>query len=152
MALAGVSDFNFWNYNHNGTDVEILSGLLAELDSQAGCQARRPSYPACPGAPMVPCPSAVQFSRGFVLSGMDGVGSDGQQRVYRLTTADGTPSSHRQGSASGSVVYSIPSMGTKQPETCMVTFDSASVTGADDGPGVWVHQPQSAPLVSVECA
>jgi len=151
MALAGVSDFNFWNYNHNGTDVEVLSALLSELDEEAGCQDRRPSYPPCPGAPEVPCPGAIQFSRGFVLTGMDGVGADGRGRVYRLTTGSGSPADYRVPSPPGTAAFSVPSVGVSTPERCVVTIASASVSGPGAGPGVWIRQPASAALADVRC-
>ena len=154
MALAGSQDFNFWNYNHNGTDVEALSGILHELDEVVGCESRQPAFPVCPpDAPLSPCPQAVQFDKGYVLTGSKNVGADGSRVRYRLTVASGTPSQYIQPGPQGTLVLAIPSIGTAAPSACTITIPSATIMSpaADGGPGVWIDQDGTAQPASVAC-
>lgn len=153
MAMAGSQDFNFWNYNHNGTDVEALSAILHELDDVVGCASRQPAFPACPSdAPLSPCPQAIQFDRGFVLTGSKHVGPGANRVRYRLTVATGTPSQYVRPAPPGTRILEVPSLNTPSPATCTITLQAANFMGsASAGPGVWIDQDGTAPPASVAC-
>ena len=165
MGLTGVSDFNFWNSNHNGSDVESLAALLLELDAHAGCTQRTWVFPDCLGAPASrTCPEAVVFDQGHVLTGIEAGGDNGDRRRFRLTVAVGSVKDYLKSSpGSRDLQFSIPSLNAVQGFHCLVNVPGGS--GLSDGPtpapldpslwlgpGLWIDQPQESPSPTVTCA
>jgi len=162
--LSGADDLNFWNPDElmpaNDTSNLVFGSTVLEATWAIGCKARSWVFPDPRDPSIARSSSMLSFLQPLVLTGMAGVGEQGDRRRYRLTTAGGAPGGFLLGNGvtSDPLVFKVPPSGGDgggANQTCLVTIPGGAVIHPELDPvsalGLWIDQPVSASPATVAC-